>query len=71
MVATKISSIIPVALFGVTDRGVNPTVTATVVLAPTASRTTILADPALRPSTFRLLPTSETSATVLLLVVAV
>jgi hypothetical protein len=29
MVATKISSIIPVALFGVTDKGVNPTVTAT------------------------------------------
>jgi hypothetical protein len=43
MVATKISSIIPVALFGVTDKGVNPTVTATGTVAPTASRTTILA----------------------------
>lgn len=62
---------IPVALFGVIDSGVIPTVTATVTLAPTASRTTILAVPALIPTTFRLVPANNASATLTLLEVAV
>ena len=46
------------------------TVTATVTDAPALSRTTIFAAPADTPATVRLLPTRETVATLVLLLVA-
>ena len=69
IVATSLSSIIPVAPFGVIPNGAVPMMTFILTTVPALSRTEIMAEPTATPVMVTLLPTKEVVAIPALLLV--